>query len=120
MNTNPRTLRLFLASLGFGAVLAAGAVGASVARADGYLSDTEYAYVNLYGRSAVCPVIGMYPSEAGVIGVLAGVIDDGFTPDNAADIVNASVSTYCPQFWGLLTEIGDRARARTDQRTAVA
>jgi hypothetical protein len=72
---------------------------AAPARADGIISHAEFAYIQAYGASAVCPVIDEYPTMAGVLGVLDGVTDDGFAADDAVDIINASVQDYCPSHW---------------------
>lgn len=83
---------------------------ASPARADGTISDTEFAYIQMYGASAVCPTIDDYPTPAGVLGVEQGIEHDGFTADDAVDIINVSVHEYCPSHWPLLVAIGKAAR----------
>ncbi len=85
-------------------------VSAAPASADGQLNSVETAYVNTYGQ-AICEVLDQYPSEEGVKG-LGDVImgEDGFAPDSAADIVNASVLAFCPRHWGLLVALGTAAR----------
>jgi hypothetical protein len=105
----PRSLRRRLTLVGLGGILAAAVVTMPAAKADP-LNDTQTAYVLAY-HSAVCKTITAYPSEAGVAGVLSGVMDDGFGPVDAAEIVNASVAGWCPSWWPLLQAIGDRARA---------
>ncbi len=87
------------------------------AHADGVLDDREAAYVVKYGAGAVCPVIAEYPSTAGVMGVAQGIMSDGFTADSAIDVINASVATYCDQYWPLLQRIG--AEARGELRRAI-
>lgn len=92
-------------------VLVGGSVGVSCAPpAHADIDDTEAAYIYTYGPSAVCPVIAAYPTEQGVLGVVEGIHEDGFTYPNAAEIVNTSVYRYCPEFWGLLVRIGEEAR----------
>jgi hypothetical protein len=103
-----RTVNRALVALALGGLLAAGATG--IARADGELDPVEVAYVQAYGASAVCPTIDAYPSEAGVTGVWQAIVEDGFYPDSAVDIINASVAVYCPRHWGLLVRIGQQAR----------
>jgi hypothetical protein len=93
-----------------GGLLAAAVVTMPAAKADPSLSHAQVAYVQAY-HGAVCKTITAYPSEAGVAGVLSGVMDDGFGPVDAAEIVNASVAAFCPEWWALLQAIGDRARA---------
>ena len=95
------------------AAAAAAVVLAPAAHADGDLSPSEDAYVAAYGRDAVCPVIDTYHSTAGVIGVKMAIIKDGYTADDAVDIINASVALYCPRNWPLLVAIGKAARAAT-------
>lgn len=87
--------------------------GSPPARADGVISDVEWAYIQAYGAGAVCTTIDEFPSEAGVMGVAQGIMDDGFNGDSAVDIINASVSTYCPSHWPLLQAIGAKSRGET-------
>jgi len=94
-----------------GALLSGG--GAGVARADGVISNAEFAYIQAYGAGAVCPTIDEYPTPGGVMGVMQGIVQDGFTPDSAVDIINASVQQYCPSHWPLLQAIGAAARGET-------
>jgi hypothetical protein len=111
INVRPRKLRTVrrgLALVGFGA-LAAAIITMPAAKADP-LNNTQTAYVLAY-HGAVCKTISAYPSEAGVAGVLSGVMQDGFGPVESAQIVNASVAAFCPRWWSLLQSIGDRARA---------
>ena len=83
----------------------------TTAKADGYLDDTETDYVLTYGHDAICPVIDQYHSAAGVVGVARAIVSDGFTPDSAVDIINASVQEFCPRNWPLLVSIGNAARS---------
>lgn len=104
----------FTAALAVATGLAAAALAEPpAAHADGILSDVEAVYVLAYGASAVCPVLSRYPSEGGVAGIRDGIMADGFASDSAIDIINASVSEYCPRHWGLLVAIGDKYRAIT-------
>lgn len=101
-------IKAFSAGLVVGSIVVA---TAAVARADGFLDDDEQVFVELYGADAVCRTITEYRSMAGVIGVADVIVERGFTPDSAVDIVNASVQAYCPQHWPLLKAIGKAARA---------
>ena len=83
---------------------------ASPAKADGYLSPDEEVFVSLYGEAAVCRTISEYRTP-GVLGALEVIVDQGFTPEDAVDIVNASVESFCPENWSLLVAIGKAARA---------
>lgn len=88
------------------------------AHADGQLNSVEIAYVNTYGPT-ICQVLDEYPSIEGVHGIGDVIInEDGFTPDSAADIVNASVLAFCPSHWGLLVAIGTAARQQQGGRVA--
>lgn len=100
-----------------GVSLIAAGLTAPEVKADGILSATEAAYVLAYGEVAVCATLDDYPSTAGVLGVADGIMDDGFTADNAIDIINASVMEYCPRHWPMLVQIGKEAR-RQAMRTA--
>lgn len=86
---------------------------AGPAHADGYISTDESDYIELYGQGAICPVIDRHHSIPGVMGVMAGIVNDGFAEDDAVDIINASVDNYCPRNWPLLVAIGKAARAET-------
>ena len=101
-------LLLMATSVGLGAALHF----ASPARADGYLDDDEMVYVEMYG-DAVCSTIDDYRSLAGVTGIAEVIVEDGFTPDSAVDVINASVQGYCPEHWSLLQAIGKASRAST-------
>lgn len=104
-------LKAFSAGLVVGSIVVA---TAAVSRADGFLDEDEQVFVELYGEDAVCPTITEYRSMAGVMGVAEVIVDRGFTPDAAVDIINASVEVYCPQHWPLLQAIGRAARAQND------
>lgn len=97
------------------ALIAAGTITAGTlapdAKADGYLTTDEAAYANAYGASAICPTLDDYPSTSGVLGVTDGIISDGFSADNAVDVLNVAVWEYCPRHWPLLVGVGQAARA---------
>lgn len=94
------------------ALIAAAVLSTGVARADGVVSDVEAQYI-LVNADAVCLTLDKYPTKAGVLGVMQGVMDHGgFSPDSAVDVINASVYEMCPQHWPLLQRIGAEARAR--------
>lgn len=96
--------------MGCSAMLGAAVYFASPARADGMLSTDEQVYVEMYG-GAVCSTLDEYPSYGGVLGIAEAITEDGFALDDAVDIVNSSVSTYCDEHWPLLQAIGRAARA---------
>ena len=104
-------VRAYALGIVTGAFLTAGIVfAAAPAKADGTLDKTEGDYVFTYGAGAICPVIDEYHSPSGVMGVMRGIMHDGFTADSAVDIINAAVDTYCPRNWPLLVAIGKAAR----------
>lgn len=105
----PRRLRRLVAASAAALVLAGTGTG-FVARADGIINATEAAYVNSYGWSVVCLPINKFPTPAMVATVVSAVMADGFPPDSAVDITNASVAVHCPQNWGLLELTGEIAR----------
>ena len=112
-------IRAYALGIITGSFLTAAAITfATPVKADGYLDDDELVYVELYGADAVCPTISTYRSLAGVMGVAEGIVADGFSPDSAVDIINASVQTYCPQHWPLLVAIGRAARAQNQGSAA--
>ncbi|MEW2483607.1 hypothetical protein AB0876_28875 [Mycobacterium sp. NPDC049093] len=80
------------------------------AKADGYLTPGETLYVNDYGW-IICDTIATYPTTGGVYGVVQGVANTGhFALDDAVDVVNATVSSQCSQWWPLLQLAGQQAR----------
>lgn len=92
------------------AFLGAAMYFASPAKADGYLDDDELVYAEMYGP-AVCSTLDEYRSVGGVMGIAEVIVEDGFAPDSAVDVINASVQAYCPEHWSLLQAIGKAARA---------
>jgi len=75
-----------------------------VARAD-TLTPTESAYVQAYGGD-VCAALDKYHTISGVVSVVKGVVNSGFTAAESVDIVNASVARYCDRNWPLLQQTG--------------
>ena len=112
-----RTVRRLLAGVGAGGVLAStGMHACAPAHADAGLSAVQVAYVKMYGATAICPTIDQYHSIPGVIGVVKGVVRDGFTAEQAVEIVNAAVATYCAENYPLLTETGNYFRAQDEAK----
>ncbi|MGV0785189.1 hypothetical protein [Mycolicibacterium sp. XJ775] len=109
----PRLRDWLWAPLAIAAAILSGLITAPDAKADGYLSSTEAAYVSNYGY-IICDTIATRPTAAGVLGVVKGVMTTGgFTADNAVDVVNASVQGQCDEWWPLLQRIGRQARGET-------
>jgi hypothetical protein len=115
----PRALRRRLGLAFLGAILAGCVLGTGVARADGYVDSAEHSYIIAYGPTAICPILDQFPSTAGVLGVAQGIVNDGFSPDNAVDIINAAVWEYCPRHWSLLERIGAEARGEIAARRII-
>lgn len=101
------------------AAILSGLVTAPHAKADGQLSTREAEYTARYGPTMVCQTIAAFPSVDGVLGVASVIMDDGFTADSTADIINASVLVYCDQYFPLLQAIGSKARAGDSKGMAV-
>ena len=78
---------------------------APVSHADS-LTPTERQFVQQYGADPLCTTIAKYHSIGGVVGVVKGVMDQGFTASEAVTVVNYSVATYCPTWYPLLQETG--------------
>lgn len=102
------------------AMLGAALYFASPARADGTLDAEEDAFVQLYGEGAICSTLDDYPSVGGVIGIAQAIVEKGYEPDSAVDIINASVWLYCDQYWPLLEAVGKAARASQANYKVVA
>lgn len=75
-----------------------------VARAD-TLTPSESAYVQAYGGD-VCAALDKYHTISGVVSVVKGVVNSGFTAEQAVDVVNAAVATQCDRNWPLLQQTG--------------
>lgn len=80
------------------------------------LTAKEYSFVTEYGQSVICPTVAKYPSIGGVIGVVKGVIDQGFSAEEAVTVVNYSVATYCNEWYPLLTKTGEYFRNQSKGR----
>lgn len=91
-------------------IVFAGVGSGWTARADGIINATESAYIANYGEFVVCAPINGLPSPATVLAVVGAVVEDGFAPDSAVDIVNGSVLAFCDQHWSLLQRVGQMAR----------
>lgn len=83
---------------------------AASAKADGIIDEDEQVYSDAYG-SAICQVLDEHYSLAGVVGVYDVIVEQGYAPDSAVDIINVAVHEYCPDNWRLLVAIGRAARA---------
>jgi len=81
-----------------------------VAHAD-TLTPTESAYVQAYGGD-VCSSLDKYHTISGVVSVVKGVVNSGFTAEQAVDVVNAAVATTCPRNWPLLQQTGSYFRGQ--------
>lgn len=86
-----------------------------VAHAD-TLSAKEYSFVTEYGQSVICPAVAKYHSINGVVGVVKAIVDQGFTAEEAVTVVNYSVATFCPDWYGLLTKTGEYFRNQAGGR----
>lgn len=81
------------------------------------LSAKEYSFVTEYGASVICPAVAKYHSINGVVGVVKGVMDQGFSAAEAVvTVVNYSVATYCDSLYPLLTKTGEYFRNQAGGR----
>ena len=83
-----------LVGMAVGALGAAAVMFSAPARADvvdDYVTDNAH---------IVCSVLDDYPSVAGVEGVGMGIMDDGFAPRAAGEIIVRSVIGLCPEHLG--------------------
>lgn len=118
-NMRPRRasrVNRLLVLMGIGALLAAG--GMSTARADRIINATEAEYAATYGFSMICENLDTEPTEDMVLTLGAAIMGDGFNADSAVDIINVTVSAYCPRHWPLLQRIGAEARGETGRTLA--
>lgn len=84
----------------------AGGMFKARADSDGIDAD-EQRFINRYGI-AVCRVLDGFPSPTPwhVVGIMEGIMDRGWDPDSAVDILNGSVDQLCPEYWPLLVMTG--------------
>jgi len=80
------------------------------------LTAKEYSFVTEYGQSVICPTVAKYHSVGGVVGVVKGVMDQGFSAEEAVTVVNYSVATYCDSLYPLLTKTGEYFRNQAGGR----
>jgi hypothetical protein len=117
-NVRPRVLKQRLALVGLGGLMAAAVITMPAAKADPFThAEAEYVVAN---HGAVCSVIDRYPTTEGVMGVMQGVMSDGWNAPAAVDIINTSVQLYCPGHWQLLVDIGREARGENTISPIVA
>lgn len=74
------------------------------------LSAKESAYVLAYGAGSICPFISEHHTINGVVSVVKGIVEDGFSATEAVDITNAAVAKYCPSNYPLLQQTGEYFR----------
>lgn len=65
--------------------------------------------------TAVCSTLDIYPTREGVLGVMQGIGEDGFTVGQAAQVVVIAVQSSCPRFWPLLQEFADTPSQKMDR-----
>lgn len=109
-----RTITAIAALTGTLMIPVVGFFNIPAAQADS-LSAKESAYVIAYGAGAICPFITEHHTINGVVSVVKGIVEDGFTATEAVDITNAAVAKYCPSNWALLVETGKAFRAKGGQ-----
>lgn len=97
-----------LASLPIALMIPVVAFFQPVAHAD-TLTPTESAYVQAYGGD-VCAALDRFHTISGVVSVVKGVVNSGFTAEQSVDVVNAAVATTCPSNWPLLQQTGQYFR----------
>jgi hypothetical protein len=51
---------------------------------------------------AVCMTLDDYPTISGVVGVLNALIEEGYTPYRAGEIIGQTVRDHCPEHMGLI------------------
>lgn len=92
-------LMLVMAALGCVVLLAS----TPSAKADA----ASYAYA-AHNAAAVCATLDDFPSQTGVLGIMAGIRDEGLTRLQAAEVVVASVHEVCPRYLPILEAFADR------------
>lgn len=97
MSTTENT-KVGRAALLTGAAIFAGIVGPGLARAHAEpVSPAVIDYATKYDY-AVCGVLDEHPTISGLKGILAAVMDDGFTAYESGQIVAMAVTLACPEY----------------------
>ena len=106
-----RKVRQVLLSILVGALIGGGLMWLGIARAnaDGSLTTMEQMDGDRY-HSIYCNVLDQYPNEIGAMAIARSIMSDGFDADSSVDVLNYTVSTYCPEHWQLLVNIGNKYR----------
>lgn len=71
--------------------------------------DSRVAVNAAKASGAVCSTLAVYPSLAGVAGVLQGIEEDGFTGYQSGQIIALSVEAGCPSRIPLLQAFANQA-----------
>lgn len=108
------TLRAYILGVITGSMMTAGlSILAAPARAD-----VGPGTIDAYGQP-ICETLDAYPSNSGIKGVAQFLIlDQGYTADDAADIVVGAVFGYCPQHIGTLQRFADTYRGTSSGTVA--
>ncbi|MFL0172456.1 hypothetical protein [Mycobacterium sp. SMC-13] len=110
-----RTITAIAALTGTLMIPVVGFFNIPAAQADS-LTAKEYSFVTEYGQSVICPAVAKYHSIGGVVGVVKGVMDQGFTAEESVTVVNYSVATFCSEWYPLLTKTGEYFRNQAGGR----
>lgn len=89
------------------AIIAAALTALTLAGTGTARADAVDEYVANYAH-IVCNVLANHPTVAGVEGIAMAIIDDGFTPESAGEIVGRSVIGLCPDYWLVVEAFADR------------
>ena len=79
------TISLFGANMG----------GSGTAEANVDITARGWSYVNLYGKTVICPTLDDNHTVDGLYGVMTSIESDGFGAYEAAGLLLASVEGYC-------------------------
>ena len=60
-------------------------------------------YADRYA-GAVCNVLDEYPTFDGIIGIGTAIVEDGFTPRQAGQVMGIAVLEVCPRHTGLMND----------------
>ena len=98
----PRTLRRAVALAVAAAVLVVAALAIFAPKAHAAPDDLTYVYTFMWA-DAVCMTLDVYPTGAGVAGVIEGIHDDGLTYYQAGQVIDLSVANICPRHTDLVS-----------------
>jgi hypothetical protein len=93
----------------FGVILGAALYLSVPADADGLITYREHMYADALGTT-ICGALAADPSPEMVYALWEAIASEGFTVDNAGDVIDQAVLSWCPRFAPLLEWVANQSR----------